>query len=112
MKKVFFVAVEQVIYVDDDASLGGDGQIWETAYKYLQDALTAAESGDEIWVIEGTYKPDQGAGIVPGDREATFQLINGVAMYGGFAGGETSRDQRDAVTNVTILSGDLAGRWQ
>ena len=31
-------------------------------FKYLQDALSiAAES--EIWVAEGVYKPDRGAGV-------------------------------------------------
>ena len=33
------------MYVDDDASLGGDGTSWETAYKYLQDALIGAAGG-------------------------------------------------------------------
>ena len=45
----------RVITVDDDADVGGDVLSWETAYKYLQDALDDAESGDEIWVAEGTY---------------------------------------------------------
>jgi len=98
------------IYVDADAAPGGDGTSWVNAYKYLQDALNEPPtSGDEIWVAAGTYKPDQdeGGNVTPGDRMATFQLINGVALYGGFAGGETSLDERDWQTNVTILSGDL-----
>ena len=52
----------KTIYVDDNASAGGDGASWASAHKYLQDALASAEYGDEIWVAEGTYKPDQGAG--------------------------------------------------
>ena len=32
----------QIIYVDDDASVGGDGTSWANAYKYLQDGLAAA----------------------------------------------------------------------
>ena len=75
----------------------------------LQDALEDAISGDEIWVAAGTYKPDASS-LVPagnGDRMATFQLINGVAVYGGFAGRETSLGERDWQANETILSGDL-----
>ena len=73
-------------------------------HKYLQDALAVAEYGDEIWVAEGTYKPDQGAGKTAGDR-ASFVLVNGVGMYGGFLGTESSRDPQD--NNQTILSGEI-----
>ena len=51
----------------------------------------------------GVYRPDRGTG----DRWATFHLLANVALYGGFAGWETFRHQRDPVANETILSGDL-----
>ncbi len=98
------VYVVKVIYVDDDASGPTfDGSSWEHAYQDLQAALTEAESGDEIWVAEGTYEP----GTAQTD---SFVLKNGVGIYGGFAGTETKyaqRDTRDYVSNVTILSGDI-----
>ena len=50
----------------------------------------------------GSYAPTQGT-----DREASFQLRNGVGVYGGFRGTETSRSERDWVANSTILSGDI-----
>ena len=68
-------AAGRIIHVDDDANVGGDGQTWGTAYKYLQDGLSAAGGGDEIWVAEGRYKPDEGVGISTGDRKATFKVI-------------------------------------
>ena len=100
----------KVIYVDDDASLGGNGQNWATPYRYLQDALGTAVSGDEIRVAEGIYKTDEDSAHPggTGDREATFQLKNGVAVKGGYAGfGEPVPDTRDIDLNETILSGDL-----
>ena len=68
----------------------------------LQAALDIATDGDQIWVVEGTYNP-----TVPAGREGTFQLISGVAIYGGFIGTETSLSERDWEINVTTLSGDI-----
>jgi len=99
-----------IIYVDDDATGANDGSSWADAFNYLQDALAAVYSGDEIRVAQGIYKPDQGAGIAPGDREATFQLKNGVTVKGGYASiGEPDPDVRDIGMCETILSGDING---
>jgi len=92
-----------VRYAKPVASGTGDCSSWTNACT-LQTALTGALSGDEIWAAVGTYKPTPGT-----DRTVTFQLKNGVALYGGFAGTETARDQRNPTLNVTILSGDLNG---
>ncbi len=99
-----------IIYVDDDATHPGDGKSWETAFTYLQDALATALSDDEIHVAQGVYKPDQGAGITPGNREATFQLINGIKIKGGYAGaGTPDPNTRYIELFETILTGDLKG---
>ena len=101
----------KTIYVDADATGANDGSSWENAYNHLQDALADANSSAkpvQIRVAQGIYKPDQGVGITPGDREATFQLISGVAIRGGYAGfGEPDPNTRDIECYPTILSGDL-----
>jgi len=103
----------RVIYIDADATGANNGSSWADAYNCLQDALADANSAPkpvEIRVAEGIYKPDQGAGITVGDRRATFQLINGVTMRGGYAGlGEPDPNARDINVYTTTLSGDLVG---
>jgi parallel beta-helix repeat protein len=157
------VANAQVLYVDDDAPAGGNGLTWNTAYRFLQDALSDAADGGpavtEIHVGQGTYQPDRdelnpdgppncfdphgGMGCtdavceaavcaelalccaVAWDdlcvtialdvcdtefREATFQLVNGVALKGGYAGvGAKDPHDRDTELYETVLSGDLIG---
>lgn len=86
----------------------GNGLSWAEAFVSLQSALAAAASGDEIWVAEGRYTPDE----PEGDRALAFQLKPDVALYGGFAGGERNRQERDFRQNLTVLSGDLNGNDQ
>ncbi len=82
----------------------GTGQSWASAFRSLQSALAAAQFGDEIWVAAGTYHPSESF-----DRSVSFFLKNGVGIYGGFTGTETTLAQRNIQANETILSGDLAG---
>ncbi|TRU68373.1 MAG: cadherin [Microcystis viridis Mv_BB_P_19951000_S69] len=89
-----------ILYVKSGST--GNGSAWNNAYGSLASALTAAQAGDEIWVTAGTYKPTTGT-----DRTASFTLKNNVAIYGGFAGTETARNQRNITTNVTTLSGEI-----
>ena len=66
-------AAGSVIHVDASAPDGGDGQLWETAFDDLQDAIAAAVPGDELWIAAATYTPAPPGG----PREATFALIDG-----------------------------------
>ncbi len=102
-------AVAERFYVNASADPGGDGRSWATAFVHLQDALDQTEHWrfDEVWIAGGTYYPDRGAGRTPGDRRAIFEIASGVTLWGGFAGWETSHDQRDWIRNRTILSGAI-----
>ena len=91
----------QIIYVDRDATGANNGTSWGNAYSNLQTALTNAPFGSQIWVADGTYLPSLD------EREVSFQLRNTIALYGGFAGGETSLSQRNVAGNPTILSGEI-----
>jgi hypothetical protein len=78
------------------------GGSWSRACNLQYALTTAAKATDQLWVAAGTYKPGPS-----GARTASFQLKEGVAVYGGFAGNETALGQRDWVTNLVTLSGDL-----
>jgi len=93
-----------VWYVDIDATGSNDGNSWANAFTSVQDALSVAVFGDQIWVAEGTYKPDTND---PNNRTVSFGPSEGVGVYGGFSGTETSLAQRDWTAHTTILSGDI-----
>ena len=102
------------LHVDDAAPLGGDGQSWATAFRYLQDAINAVDSMPyvtEIRIAGGTYYPDQdeAGNVMLGDRAATFTLVNGVTIQGGYRGlaGGGDADELDPATFVTVLSGGI-----
>ncbi len=103
----------EVYYVDHRANGSGNGLNWENALQHVQTALQLAKfyegSVHEIRVAQGTYQPDSvwSFGLL---RNATFQLINGVEVKGGYAGvGSPDPNARDVNLFETILSGDQAG---
>jgi parallel beta-helix repeat protein len=110
-----FVDAPNVLYVDGNATgTYHDGSTWCNAFVHLQDALaTAANSNGvitEIRVADGVYHPDEGENQTPGNRSATFQLINAVTVEGGYAGcGAPDPGARDINLYATILNGDLNG---
>ena len=92
------------IYVDIDASEGGDGASWETAYHNLDDALLDAadqiNTEVEIWVAEGTYITTEQEGGVK-----SFILPDGISLFGGFSGTEVAIEERDLDRSESVLSG-------
>lgn len=93
----------QIIYVNQATLTGShNGTSWDNAFIDIQNALTIAQTGDQIWVAQGTYLPTQSL-----IQTASFELEDGVEMYGGFIGTETILEERDWQNNLTVLSGDL-----
>lgn len=96
-----FNADAATIYVRSNST--GSGTSWANATASLTQALSIANAGDQIWVARGTYKASP-----TGNQDTSFHLKNGVAIYGGFTGTETTLAQRtDTTGTTTILSGDL-----
>lgn len=95
-----FAAVTRYV-VETGGLTSGPCSSWASACD-LQTALSVAVSTDEVWVQQGTYKPTTGS-----DRNATFAIPDGVAVYGGFVGTETALSQRNPDPANTILSGDI-----
>ncbi len=120
-----------IIHVDaniakDSNSTVHDGSSWADAFASLQDALDLASTRSgptQIWIAQGTYKPSkvysplnaQGTPVVGGvggtdtPNLETFDLPDGVSLYGGFKYGMNSLSQRKPDTYATVLSGDLDG---
>jgi hypothetical protein len=87
-----------------------DGLSWATAYPTLQIALDmAVERAHEVWVAKGVY--DEKRSTFPnGDANPNgcLEMQSGVDVYGGFAGTETERTQRNWTANQTVIDGSQA----
>ncbi len=110
------------LYVNKNVATSGNGSSWATAYKELADALKQAYDNRfaygplkplQIWVAGGTYTPlypyNSFSTANTTNRNNTFQLLNNVQVFGGFAGTEDNLEQRDLsiVGNKSILSGEI-----
>lgn len=101
----------EIRYVKADAVGVGDGTSWADAYTDLEDALSVAVSGDQVWVAEGVYTPSvrRTTGGDPSDQPGNevFLLGLGVELYGGFLGHEGSLEARAGSAASTVLSGEI-----
>lgn len=79
-----------------------DGSTAAHGIKGINAAIAAATAGDDLWVVQGTYLSRTDA------SEYYVTLKEGVSLYGGFAGTESSRDQRDWKAHKTTLRGYFA----
>ncbi|MFH1742997.1 MAG: right-handed parallel beta-helix repeat-containing protein, partial [bacterium] len=79
-----------VVYVRADAAQGGHGLSWEDALSSIGVALQIVGGTSEIWVAAGMY-------------HETVRIEAGIAIYGGFAGVEETREERNWVANETTI---------
>ena len=84
------------VYVRSNGLDANSGASWELAKSTIQAGIDVSTQGDEIWVAAGTY-------------QQRITLKSGIALYGGFAGNETSREGRDYRANQTVIDGAESG---
>ncbi len=96
------VSAQTTWFVQQTATGTNSGTSWSNAFTDLQTALSSANNGDAIWVAKGTYTPTSS-----NDRTISFRMKNGVKIYGGFWGSETTLSARNWTQNATILSGNI-----
>ena len=93
------------LYVNWKATGLANGASWLNAFTQLEQAIDASKQSEcevEIWVASGIYTPTE-----TDSRSDYWSLRSGLSIYGGFAGEEVNRSERDWSQNRTILSGDI-----
>ena len=93
-----YAFVPPVVRVSLTGSDANDGSSWSLAKRTTQAGIDAAATGGEVWVARGIY----------GER---ITLRAFAYLYGGFAGIETQRDDRNWQTHATVLDGQQGNPW-
>ena len=106
------VAAGRIRYVTQGGT--GDGTSWTNASGDIQrmiDDLADNNPGGlpgEVWIAKGEYEP-QTQLISNASYSASFRMRDGISVYGGFEGGETSKTAR---TMKTKPEGEEAMPWE
>ena len=106
------VAAGRIRYVTQGGT--GDGTSWINASGDIQrmiDELADNNPGGlpgEVWIAAGEYEP-QTQLISNASYSASFRMRDGISVYGGFAGGETSKTER---TMKQKAPGEEAMPWE
>jgi len=95
----------QAVYVDKDSTAWRrDGRTWATAYHTIQQGIDTARQKrlTEVWVAGGVYDEERF------NATGSLALSEGINLYGGFAGTESNRTDRDWAQHVTVIDGSSA----
>jgi hypothetical protein len=96
----FTLTEARIIYVSPQGNDANDGLSWSTAKRTVQAGINAAApssaGGAQVWVKAGVYNE-------------RITLRSEVHVYGGFAGNETTRAQRNLLANESVLDGQAGG---
>lgn len=91
-----YLPASRIRYVRQGAT--GDGSSWDNASGDLQKMIdelaesTPSQTG-EVWVAAGTYTPQ--SQLISGTAySASFRMRDGISVYGGFAGTESTKLER------------------
>ena len=98
-----------IIYVTPTGAGTRSGDSWANATSSIATAQSLAQTHNcVVWVAAGIYYGDTSS-----TAENAFIMVDGVNVYGGFAGNEPANydlQLRDFETNASILDGDSARR--
>lgn len=95
-----FQVPQETLYVRETGAATNSCLSWDDACD-LHTAI--GKLPYKIYVAEGTYYPSLS------DREASFNLVSGLQIYGGFPVDGGTWEERDWQEHETILSGDIDG---
>lgn len=98
MNRIFIPVISAFILVLNAAAQAavvrvGSGT-WGDSYSDIQEAVSAANPDDEIWVKQGVYPVS-----------SAITIDKAVSLYGGFDGTETEREARNWSRNATVIDG-------
>lgn len=110
----------RVLHINDNATGDNSGSSWANAMGTMHEASrmlgamysyeteTTSNTVDyDMWVAGGTYYATPNTSIFNLDRAGTLEFFDGTRILGGFAGTESSPDQRDGRNTATVITGEL-----
>jgi hypothetical protein len=86
----------KTVFVAEKARGRNDGSSWENASSLLQESIDR-EGVEQIWVEAGTYYPTRRIDNSNNESFRSFILREGVNIYGGFSGTESSTNERPLI---------------